>query len=120
MVDPDLQGKWAGRSGDDDTPSHCPADVSPRLTKRLNELATQAFRLLGCRDYARVDFRVRGNEPFVLEVNPNPDLTEGAGFSRCLKAARIRYAQFIVRLVKNALKRGERRRPTFAMASPAP
>ena len=89
--------------------------MSPRLTKRLNELATRAFRLLGCRDYARVDFRVRGQEPFILEVNPNPDLTPDAGFSRCLKAARIRYPQFIVRLVKNALRRRHGPRPTFAM-----
>ncbi|MFO0970331.1 MAG: hypothetical protein U0793_32685 [Gemmataceae bacterium] len=110
------KGKWApGDPEYDDTPPHCPADVSPRLTKRLNELATRAFRLLGCRDYARVDFRVRGQEPFILEVNPNPDLTPDAGFSRCLKAARIRYPQFIVRLVKNALRRRHGPRPTFAM-----
>src|SRR5262249_4401574 len=56
------------------TPPRYPAQVSPRLEERLGMIARQAFRLLGCRDYARVDFRVRpSGKPYVLEVNPNPD-----------------------------------------------
>jgi D-alanine-D-alanine ligase len=110
------KGKWApGDPEYDDTPPKCPADVVPRLAQRLTALAKEAFRLMGCRDYARVDFRVRGKEIFVLEVNPNPDISDGAGFSNCLRAARIRYPHFIVRLVKNALKRAKGTKPTFAM-----
>lgn len=110
------KGKWApGDPEFDDTPPLCPADIPPRLARRLSDVALGAFKLMGCRDYARVDFRVRGQQIFILEVNPNPDISTDAGFANCLKAARIRYPHFIVRLVKNALNRPIGPRPTFAM-----
>jgi D-alanine-D-alanine ligase len=70
-------------------------------------LAKRAFRLLGCRDYARVDFRIRpAGKPYILEVNPNPDISLEAGFSRCLTAAGISRSEFAVQMVQNALLRG--------------
>lgn len=99
-------GKWKpGQPEYDETPPRCPADLAPRLAKRLDELARQAYRLMGCRDYARVDFRVRGAEPYILEVNPNPDISPDAGFVTCLGAIGIQYEQFVVRLVEHARTR---------------
>jgi D-alanine-D-alanine ligase len=69
-------------------------------------LARRAFRLLGCRDYARVDFRVRGSKPYILEVNPNPDFSPNAGLSGGLESAGISHTQFTVDLVQRALARG--------------
>jgi D-alanine-D-alanine ligase len=99
--------KWAPESRDfQATPSRHPANVSPRLARRVTALARQAFRLLGCRDYARVDFRVRSSgKPYILEINPNPDLSPAAGFTGGVTSAGIMYAQFIVDLVKTALAR---------------
>jgi D-alanine-D-alanine ligase len=74
--------KWKPGTRDyEATPPAYPARVSPRLRDKLQALAKQAFHLLGCRDYARVDFRVRGSKPFILEVNPNPDFSPTAGLS---------------------------------------
>jgi D-alanine-D-alanine ligase len=99
--------KWNPGSRDyEATPPRYPADVSARLAKRLGTLAQQAFRLLGCRDYARVDFRVRPTgKPYILEVNPNPDFSPIAGFAAGLKAAGLTHAQYTVELVRNALAR---------------
>lgn len=99
--------KWKPGTRDyEATPPAYPARVSPRLRDKLQMLAVQAFRLLGCRDYARVDFRVRGSKPFILEVNPNPDFSPMAGLSGGLESAGIPHAQFTVDLVQRALARG--------------
>jgi D-alanine-D-alanine ligase len=50
-----------------------PARVAATLLARLVDEATSLFSRLGCRDYARVDFRCGADgEPRLLEVNPNP------------------------------------------------
>jgi D-alanine-D-alanine ligase len=100
--------KWKPGSRDyEATPPRYPATVTPRLAERLGDLARQAFRLLGCRDYARVDFRVRaGGRPYILEVNPNPDFSPTAGLAGGLESAGLTHAQFTVDLVQAALARG--------------
>src|SRR5207302_9309300 len=92
--------KW--REGTRDylaTPYKNPADVSPDLGRRVGDLAKQAFDLVGCRDYARIDFRVdEAGQPFVLEVNPNPCIAPGAGVPESLISSRIPYPHFILDL----------------------
>lgn len=84
----------------------CPAKLTAPLQKRLEKLARQAFQALGCRDYARVDFRLRSDgEPFILEVNPNPCLAPDAGFFRSAQAAGFRYEDLIEKIVALALIR---------------
>ena len=62
---------------------------------------------MGCRDYARCDFRVRPDgQPYLLEVNPNPDFNDLAGLAGSLKSAGLTHAEFTNNLVKRALLRG--------------
>ncbi len=90
------------------TPPVCPAPVDDELRTKLQATAADAFRTMGCRDYARVDFRMDGKgRLFILEVNPNPDISLNAGYARALKAAGIEYAAFWDAMVRNALKRRE-------------
>jgi D-alanine-D-alanine ligase len=97
--------KWKPSSRDyQATPPRYPAEVSRELGEHLGALAKQAFRLLGCRDYARVDFRVRPTgQPYILEVNPNPDFNPEAGLSGGLVSAGLTHQQFTVDLVRSAL-----------------
>lgn len=88
------------------TPPVCPALVDEGTRARLQDLAAAAFRTMGCRDYARVDFRTDAKgRPFVLEVNPNPDISTNAGYARALKAAGVEYAAFWGTMIQNALER---------------
>jgi len=88
------------------TPPVCPAGIDDGLRTSLQGLAAAAFRTMGCRDYARVDFRMDAKgRPFILEVNPNPDISTNAGYARALKAAGIEYAAFWNTMIDNAMKR---------------
>jgi D-alanine-D-alanine ligase len=100
-------GKWLkGTAAYDGTKGVCPAELTPSMELKLKELAVRVFRLLGCRDYARVDFRLsRSNVPFVLEVNPNPDISDDAGFARSARESGHTYTQIVQRIVESALER---------------
>jgi D-alanine-D-alanine ligase len=102
--------KWKPGSRDyEATPPRYPAEVTPRLRDKLAALSKEAFRLLGCRDYARVDFRVRpGGRPYILEVNPNPDFSPTAGLAGGLASAGLTHAGFAAALVQAALARGRK------------
>jgi D-alanine-D-alanine ligase len=84
----------------------CPAQIEDALREKLQQIAVDAFRAMGCRDYARVDFRMDGaGNIFILEVNPNPDTSLDAGFARALNAAGIEYSRFWKYMLDNALRR---------------
>lgn len=90
------------------TPPICPAPIEDSLRDKLQQYALAAFQAMGCRDYARVDFRMaRDGRIFILEVNPNPDASLDAGYCRALQAARIEYGQFWTMMIENALRRKE-------------
>jgi D-alanine-D-alanine ligase len=99
--------KWKKGSEEFETTDyHFKAELTGELARKIEECAFKAFRLLGCRDYARVDFRIRDDQPFVLELNPNPDFAPDRALSNNLWAAGISHTEFTVQLVRNALARG--------------
>ena len=58
----------------------CPAGLAASTLKRISEASIRAYKALGCRDCARVDFRVAPNgTPYFLEVNPLPGLNPDSG-----------------------------------------
>ncbi len=108
------EAKWAaGSAADRSTPARCPARVDPATAQQIGRIALAAFRLTGCRDYARVDLRMdAAGQVFVLEVNANPDIGPGGGFFRSLGVAGFTYEDFVERLVQNAFARGATNRAT--------
>jgi len=90
----------------------CPAPLPKKIAKKANEIAFKAFKVMGCRDYARVDIRLtKDKKLYVLEVNPNPDITEGAGFMRSAEHSGMTYAQALKRIVNYALMRNNSEQP---------
>lgn len=93
----------------------CPARLSRRALKRVQAAALAAYRATGCRDYARLDLRLTPrDQPFVLEVNPNPDLTESVSFMESAEQAGYDFEDALRVIVELAL---QRRRPGPAPVS---
>ena len=86
----------------------CPAQIPQRLADRLCRLAETAWRAMQGKSYGRVDLRVDdAGRPWILEVNPNPDLTDEAGLSRMAKAAGWEYPELIRRIAEIALREAQ-------------
>jgi D-alanine-D-alanine ligase len=106
-----FEAKWvAGRVEDRGTRAIAARPLPQGAAPRLRRHALSAWRITGCRDYARVDVRIdprRGS--FVLEVNANPDLGPDAGLSRAWQRAGGTWSGLLLHIL--GLARRRRRRP---------
>lgn len=92
----------------DDFQYHCPAPIDAILAHRLNVLTAAVFRVIGCKDVARVDFRLDAltGTPYILEVNPLPGLNPDYS-DLCIqaRAAEWSYEQLVNAITDEALFR---------------
>ena len=87
----------------------CPAPLPAEKVEELEWLAAAVFRVTGCMDVARIDFRLEENDherPYILEVNPLPGLNPGYS-DLCVEAqaAGWTYEELINRILDEAIKR---------------
>ena len=103
-----FEGKWVETSDEyrGTKPVRC-ENLTPELQARITATALSAFQAMELRDYARVDIRLAADGvPYVIDVNPNCDLSDNAGgFSKAAKAAGLGYDAVISRIVELALMR---------------
>jgi D-alanine-D-alanine ligase len=88
----------------------CPARITRQLRASIERVTLDAFRVLGCRDWARIDVRLdAAGVPNVLEVNPLPGILPDPADNSCLpkaaRAAGINYDELIQNCLKYAAKR---------------
>jgi len=84
----------------------CPARLEWVVQRRIEYIALKVFKLFGCRDYARVDIRLDSNgKIYVLEVNPNPDISPQSGMARAIKVQGMTYTDFVGKLIERAVQR---------------
>lgn len=86
-----------------------PAKLSGKLRRALERLTLDCARIFDLSGYARIDIRLNGHsEPCVLEINPNPNLSPGAGIARTAESAGMTYAGFLQEIVRLGLAGGVR------------
>lgn len=100
-------GKWIeGSTYYNYTKPVCPANIEEVKEKQIKEIAVDAYNVLGCRDYARVDIRLSDDGiPYVIEVNPNPDVSSDSGFARAAAASGKNYSELLFTITNFALQR---------------
>jgi D-alanine-D-alanine ligase len=102
-----FEGKWVQSSPEfvGTKPIPC-AELPDHAAAAIEKLAAAAFSAVELRDYGRFDLRLdHEGTPFVIDVNPNCDLSPDAGFARACGAAGINYDDLIRRIVDLALGR---------------
>ena len=86
----------------------CPAPIDAGLAHRLKVLTAAVFRVTGCKDVARVDFRLDAltGTPYILEINPLPGLNPDYS-DLCIQAYENgwTYSQLVNRIANEALQR---------------
>jgi D-alanine-D-alanine ligase len=102
-----FDGKWVESSPEFRGTKPVPCEgLTAATLARIGAVAEKAFAAMELRDYARLDVRLADDgTPYVIDVNPNCDLSEGAGFARAARAAGLGYDDVVRRIVDLALQR---------------
>ncbi len=80
--------------------------ASPQVVAEIERVARATWRALDLRDYGRVDLRVdTAGVPWVIDVNPNPDISPDAGVAKAAAAAGMSFPQMVGMIADVALKR---------------
>lgn len=105
-----FESKWdPGHPSYAEIAPRCPAEIPGDLRARLTLLTSECARIFGLCGYSRVDFRTDGNgRLFVLEVNPNPDISPDAGLARAARAEGYSYEALLLEILRLGLVRGAR------------
>jgi D-alanine-D-alanine ligase len=97
----DLKRDWSEHVAYE-TPARIPEEVELRLLRS----AVDAYRALGCRDVARIDFRVRDGIPYFIEANPLPGLApDWSDLVILARGMGVAYAELVRRILHAALAR---------------
>lgn len=92
------------------TPGECdfiiPAELGVETTLSVQELALQAHKVLGCFGFSRVDLRVTPeNEPYILEVNTLPGMTNTSDLPKAAAALGIAFDELVEQMLLTAMEK---------------
>lgn len=111
--------KWVAGSPDDvGTQPVCPARVPADVARRIGHIARQAWeQMADSEGYGRVDMRLgESGQPYIIEVNPCPDLSSNAGLARMGLAFGWDYSTLVMQIVDEAMNRSQSTRAAAALA----
>ncbi len=84
--------------------SRLPAEKTTNIPESIYIEVANAIRSTGCLSYCRVDVRVRNNIPYIIDINPNPDISIQGDFVIATSRLGYNYGQTILKLCDLAIK----------------
>ena len=106
-----FEAKWVWDSAEEPLDIfECPARISSQLRSAIEDVVLKAYRVLGCRDWSRVDVRLdAAGVPNIVELNPLPGILPNPDDNSCLpkaaRAAGMGYDQLIQTALRHAARR---------------
>jgi D-alanine-D-alanine ligase len=82
-----------------------PSSLSDVEFAELERVSLKAYKSIGCRDYGRIDLRLREGVFYVLDINPNPDISEDASMASAAELAGYTHGEMARNLIHLAAKR---------------
>jgi D-alanine-D-alanine ligase len=96
-----------------------PAPLSARELRNVEKISKAAYTLIGCRDYARIDMRMKNGLFYITDINPNADICPDTSTVSAAEFAGHTYCGFLERLVLLAAKRHPGRGNEYALSTSA-
>lgn len=91
-----------------------PKGISKKLSSLITEISIDVYNILGCHDYGRVEVRVdKNNNPYVLELNPNPSINAGDCLPKVAALVGMDYGDFLEEIIGSAIDRYKNRPPYY-------
>ena len=93
----DFEAKYQGLSKE-----ICPAPLQPHITEQIQQMTTHIYTFMGCSGLVRMDYIIKGEEIFFLEMNMVPGMTPMSLIPAQVRAAGIEIKEFFTALVESA------------------
>jgi len=83
----------------------CPARISKKLSERIQKMTLKVFETIKGEGYARVDFMIKNNKPYILEINTLPGMTATSLLPKEALALGMSYSHLLDKIIELALKK---------------
>lgn len=93
----DFEAKYQGLSKE-----ICPAPLPPHITEQIQQMTTHIYTFMGCSGLVRMDYIIKGEEIFFLEMNMVPGMTPMSLIPAQVRAAGIEITEFFTALIESA------------------
>lgn len=104
IIAPDGNYDFEHKYLSNETVYECPASIDAALSKRIQEMVLQAYRLLDCSGWGRAEVLVRADddEPFLLEMNTSPGMTDHSLVPMAARAVGMDYDTLVLTILASA------------------